>query len=149
MPRAKSTSTVAPTPTPFPTPALALVPPPPAAAPTQPCLICGMAMVPVVLGPHTAPWLCPNLAAHRNGFWQSECDARADYLPATRSFAHRVVVAVRAAVELEYQAALARGTSLRPDQLRHLSQEHLVALGMSNGVDTMFRAQARLLAGGG
>lgn len=128
-----------------PTTSSAPAPAVPGAAPTQPCPICGMALAPVTLGPGTAPWLCPNLAVHRNGFWQAELDARADYLPATRSFAHHVVVGVRAAVEVERAAAAKRGTSVRPDQLRHLSQEQLSAVAGRPGVDATLRAQAASL----
>lgn len=121
------------------------LPPLPPAAPSQPCPVCGMALSPYVGSPDTAPWQCPNLAAHRNGFWQAELDERSHYDARTRSMHHSVVSKVLVAIAQERVAARKRGTSLRPDQLRHLTQAQLAALAADGQVQAQFRAQARSL----
>lgn len=127
------------------TPMPASVPAVPAAAPSQPCPICGVGLVPPVGAPHSAPWLCPNLVAHRNGFWQAELDNRAVYDPSTRCFAFRAVAKVQAQVDQEHAAARQRGTSARPDQLRLLSQQQLGQLAADRRVHPAMQTQTQTL----
>ena len=131
---------------PFPTPASAPVVP--AGSPTEPCPICGRPLAPVVLGPETAPWLCAG--CHRGWFAaELSAEARAGWVSGQRCFHWRLAARLRAAVDQEVAAARQRGTSVRPDQLRHLSVAERAVLAGRRGLDATFLAQVKSLDAGG
>lgn len=116
----------------------------PHAAPAEPCPQCGGDLAPVVLDPHSAPWLC---ARCRLGFFSCEltAEARAGWEPGPRCFGwrtHAVLVRLR---EQELAEAHRRGTSLRPDQLRRLSQLELKKVAKWAHLERRFAEQVKAL----
>lgn len=86
------------------------------------CPSCGHQLQPVVLGPDSAPWLCP---VCRLGFWVAELHQPKAWDAAHRCFGHAGLVARREAVHAERSEAHKRGCSVRSDQLGLLSVSQL------------------------
>jgi len=123
-------------------PKVPAVPDPPT---TLACPLCGKDVSPVLSNPETVPWVCTNFAVHRNGFWSAELSVPWD--KRTRTPERAALPSLRPLVAKEQAEAIARGVSLRPDQLRLVGPRVIARLLALPGVDPIFVAQARSLGG--
>ena len=92
------------------------------------CPKCGKALMPVALGPDTAPWLCADCA---RGFFTVELteEARAQYRPDKDDWGHGTpATTLRSKVTDEWVKAQVRGSSLRHDQLDLVDKDTLSRL---------------------
>ena len=81
------------------------------------CPLDKLTLLPVVLGPDSAPWFCVGC---RTSYWAAELSetARKQYRPAVRDFGYGAPLEqLQRDVEAEIAEAVIRGTSCREDQI--------------------------------
>ena len=106
------------------------------------CPNCGAPVTLVALTARTAPWLCGPPRGCSRGWWPSEltAGARVAWRGSHKDFGHGPAGrAVRAAVEGDVAAAVARGTSVPPDRLGLLDAATLGRLSTDMRIDVTFR----------
>lgn len=105
------------------------------------CPSCGAELSPHVGSPDSAPWICN--ACHL-GFWACELleDARQIYRAWHRDFGVGSTSSLRIARVHELEAAEARGTSAREDQISLLSAAQLATLLNQRRLDPRLRKLA-------
>lgn len=93
----------------------------------QTCTNCGRGLQPVVLDPSTPPWMC---FVCKIGWWVSELlpGVRGEWHGGSRSFRHKAVQGLRAAMDIEMKDAKARGSSARMEHLPLLGVNELTNL---------------------
>lgn len=114
------------------------------------CPHCGHALVPVALGPETAPWLCSASTGGCSTGWfhaQLTQEGRATWRPEYQDhgYAHHIHEAMQA----ERDEAHERGTSARHDQIALLHPDIRAELATRAGVHKALKAaiQAHEVAG--